>query len=125
MVTVRLSEPPALSINTNGLPHPMPLAKSVLAHEYRLSHTMAETDQEEGDSSQAPPETPVVAEQGRTLQDELQGSDGPQDDGELPEPEPELATPASDRDGVEEVDWDQLQKTEDEQSDVQGADKVR
>ncbi len=129
MVTVRLSEPPRLSINTSvpaAATATAAPARSVLAHEYRPSDAMAEAVREEEDSSEALAPSPAAPGQGRNLQDELNGSDGPDDDDNRSVASG-AATPTS-ADAADEVDWDQLQNSEEEQQPAtaaQESDNVR
>jgi len=118
MVTVRLSEPPALTINTNVTSSSASFSsssRSLLGNDYRPTNAMAETVKEEDGSSeepagQLPPQPP------RNLQDELQqeGVHNDEEDEYDDKSATSIAsTPASD---IDEVDWEQLQKTENEQS---------
>ncbi|KAI1258868.1 rab-GTPase-TBC domain-containing protein [Xylariaceae sp. FL1019] len=107
MVTVRLSEPPSLSVNTDLPVTVLPSRKSIFGPECTpTSATAASVKREDGgerDSTQeALPEESVDDEQqdshsSMTL-DRKRDSDATLEDSD-----------------TEEVDWDQLQKTEDEQ----------
>ncbi|KAK0714872.1 rab-GTPase-TBC domain-containing protein [Lasiosphaeris hirsuta] len=123
LVTVRLSEPPSLHINTSIPPNLLPTRKTIYGPDYTPSHTMAEAVEEEEDSSSADstPSTPV-SDRGQSLQEELQESDSDSDQEQGSEAEAEEDADKSELSiersstGSEAVDWDQLQKKEDMES---------
>ncbi|XXG94380.1 hypothetical protein Hte_000635 [Hypoxylon texense] len=127
MVTVRLSEPPSLSVNTDLPPNTLPFRRSIWGHECTpTSATATAPPTKEGevamdDKIQTETEvevevevdlkSPTSAEPSKNLLLELQDTatnkeeertDGDGDD-------------SMDESDTEEVNWDQLQKTEDEQ----------
>ncbi|KAI2468897.1 rab-GTPase-TBC domain-containing protein [Annulohypoxylon bovei var. microspora] len=120
MVTVRLSEPPSLSVNTDFPPNALPLRKSIWGHE--CTPTSATT----------PSATPAIEEEVTTCMDEKVDmevesktpADAPKtlleelQDTNTASREEEKETDGidpMDESDTEEVDWDQLQKKEDEQ----------
>jgi len=110
MVTVRLSEPPVLTVNTNVGPNSMAPAKPQPGHGYKPSDAMAEAVQEEETSHDGDGDGDVTfarQHEGRT-----DGDQSPDD----------VATPVSESD--DEVDWEELQKTEDQESKDQQSDNV-
>ncbi|KAK5660481.1 hypothetical protein OQA88_13029 [Cercophora sp. LCS_1] len=118
LVTVRLSEPPSLHINTAIPPNPLPSRRTVYGIDYTPNDVMAESLEEEDNSdTDKEPETPVT-KTGLTLQDELGHSDA-----DASEEEDDTARKdgrsSSDSD---KVDWDELQKTEDMESKDQDSD---
>lgn len=103
LVTVRLSEPPSLHINTAVSPSALPARKSSFPdYTYGPSDAMAETLEEDDDSDSEVFEPDTSAKRRPNLQDELAGD--ADDDGD--------DDPRSSSDS-ERVDWDRLQKTED------------
>ena len=110
MVTVRLSEPPVLTVNTNVGPNSTAPAKPQPGHGYKPSDAMAEAVQEEETSHDGDGDGDVTfarQHEGRT-----DGDQSPDD----------VATPVSESD--DEVDWEELQKTEDQESKDQQSDNV-
>src|SRR5436305_519530 len=83
LVTVRLSEPPSLHVNTSIPMNPLPSRRTVYGIDYTPTGIMTEGVQEEESSeSDKEPETPV-SNRGQNLQDEL----GQQPDSESQEEE--------------------------------------
>ncbi|KAK3353601.1 rab-GTPase-TBC domain-containing protein [Lasiosphaeria hispida] len=128
LVTVRLSEPPSLHINTSIPPNPLPTRKTMYGLDYTPSVTMAEAlEEEEDSSSDSTPSTPV-SDRGQSLQEELQESDSDSDQEQDTEAEAEEDADKSELSiersstGSEAVDWDQLQKKEDMESKEQDSD---
>ncbi|KAK6081021.1 GTPase activating protein [Seiridium cupressi] len=133
MVTVRLSEPPSLSVKTDLPPNVLPSRRSIFGPEYTPTPTSAtsprkqeleepkeeeekekvgeEENEEDGDVS---PRTEVNGS--KSLSEELQdsaGDDGAEDD----EASESRDSPRESMDDSEdEVNWDKLQKSEDEQA---------
>ncbi|KAI2635450.1 rab-GTPase-TBC domain-containing protein [Xylaria nigripes] len=111
MVTVRLSEPPSLSVNTDVSPVIMPSRKSVLSLEYTPTSavTLRENDEalELADDHAEPQidvETPTIVHDGLGSTDEsVERVESPQGEDD------------ADESDSEEVDWESLQKTENEQ----------
>jgi hypothetical protein len=130
LVTVRLSEPPTLYVNTTSLPSSsLPSRKSLYGNEYTPSDVMAESvkEEEEDDNNSVSEEeydtmTPASAA-GRTLQDELEQTDpdeGQEQEQETEEDDEKETTPEPDTrqsSGSEVVNWDKLEKTEEQESD--------
>ena len=108
MVTVRLSEPPALTVNTNVGPNAAAPAKPQFGHEYKPSDAMAEAVQEEESGTEEDADADVDG----TVAQQHEGDQSPDD----------VATPTSGSD--DEVDWEELQKTENQQSKDQQSDNV-
>lgn len=116
MVTVRLSEPPILTLNTTTAVSDT-VAEKPAAQPAEKGTSLEDDSNESGkhNSVQSRPRDSVVTlgstEASRSLQEELGecGSEG-QD---------------SDSSGDEEVDWEQLEKTEDEQMKDEETDNVR
>lgn len=113
MVTVRLSEPPSLSVNTDLPLNPLPFRKSIWGHECTPTSATAPSvppvmEVEEGDmedvqvhdlKSPTSPKSPLKDIQATTtIQEEKEIEDDLMEDSD-----------------TEEVNWDQLQKTEDEE----------
>ncbi|KAI1143057.1 rab-GTPase-TBC domain-containing protein [Hypoxylon sp. FL0543] len=125
MVTVRLSEPPSLSVNTDLPPNTLPFRKSIWGHECTpTSATAPSATGAAGTVGAVPAKEEEVATEGnvevetdvkapadppKTLLQELQATTPT-----IPE-EPTVDDDPMDESDTEEVDWDQLQKTEDEQ----------
>ena len=128
LVTVRLTGPPSLLINTSIPPNPLPTRKTVYGLDYTPTGTIEESAEEgvDGSESDSESETQTVASVeglGLNLQEEL---------------EEELEEPSTQETGVvdleasegrsseesETVDWDTLQKKEDLESKDQDSDKV-
>ena len=113
MVTVRLSEPPSLTVNTNvGISSVAP-GKTVFGHGYTPSEAMAEMVQEEEGTFEDDPQDSAEVTPRSNLRDELQESG---------DTSPNLKTPTES--DAEDVDWEQLQKTEEQQSKDQESDNV-
>ncbi|GAP93469.1 putative GTPase-activating protein GYP5 [Rosellinia necatrix] len=111
MVTVRLSEPPPLSVNTDLPTATMPSRRSIFGPEYTPTSavTLCENEENEGEVEHNT-ETAMEIETPTTAHDESKSSAGSLNQEERPQDE--SATEESD---TEEVDWDRLQKTENEQ----------
>ncbi|KAH9909127.1 rab-GTPase-TBC domain-containing protein [Xylariomycetidae sp. FL2044] len=111
MVTVRLSEPPSLSVNTDIPPNVMPSRKSIFGPMCTpTSATVMAVN--ENETVVASPVSRMSVETPRNLEEELQDSDDTECDkigGQT------LADDEMDESDTEEVNWEQLQKTEDEQ----------
>ncbi|KAI1341571.1 rab-GTPase-TBC domain-containing protein [Xylariaceae sp. FL0016] len=113
MVTVRLSEPPSLSVNTD-LPVPaVPSRRSIFGPECTPTSATTPSVKEEGPMAEkiVEPKSPVATPKTKSIQE-------PEDSVDLDEPKEEPqeddTVDESDTD-TEEVDWEQLQKTEDEE----------
>jgi len=120
LVTVRLSEPPSLHINTSIPPSLLPSRKTVYGFEYTPTDVMTESvEEEEGSGTDlgGELETPTSG-QALNLQDELEQSSSTGDAGA------EQAVEERTSSESETVDWDQLQKTEEMESQDQDSDKV-
>ncbi|KAK4449918.1 rab GTPase-activating protein 1-like protein [Podospora aff. communis PSN243] len=116
LVTVRLSEPPSLTINTAIPSNLLPSRKTVYGIEYTPTEIMTESVEEEPSSDQEKgPDTPAL-NQGASLQDELEHLSSEDEDEENGDLEGRTSSES------ETVDWDQLQKTEDMESKDQGSD---
>jgi hypothetical protein len=119
LVTVRLSEPPTLHVNTVVSADAIPSRKSLYGNEYTPTDAMAEIVKEEEDISEpeeSAKEKPA-SEHGRSLQDELEANDGDDEAGDI-DVNDTPQTPIDPRQSVESevVNWDKLQQTEDEES---------
>lgn len=106
LVTVRLSEPPSLTVNTAVPPSTIPPRYDA---EYAPSKTMAETlneeDDDDDDSESEIFEPDTRKKKGPSLQDELgEAEEGRSDD---------VANDSRSSSGSDAVDWDKLQATED------------
>jgi len=112
MVTVRLSEPPVLTVNTNVGPNSMAPAKPQPGHGYKPSDAMAEAVQEEETSHDRDGDGDGDVTFARQHEGRTDGDQSPDD----------VATPVSESD--DEVDWEELQKTEDQESKDQQSDNV-
>jgi len=135
LVTVRLSEPPSLYINTAIPPNPLPSRKTVYGLDYTPTEIMTESLEEEPSSSpEQEPETPASTN-GLSLQQELEetgsdseiaGSDSEAAGSESEDGENDETPTAEGRASSESetVNWEQLQKTEDLESKDQGSDNV-
>jgi hypothetical protein len=128
MVTVRLSEPPPLSVNTDLPPSTLSLRKSISGPAYTPTGTVAATIQEtepisEEDVQQPDSETDSEAA-GSSNDAEEAASDNAANNGESNDI---VSNQLSDEDAedseTEEVNWDKLQQTEDEEA-QDGDDKV-
>jgi hypothetical protein len=118
LVTVRLSEPPSLTINTAIPPNLLPSRKTVYGIEYTPTEIMTESVEEEPSSDQEKdPDTPAL-NHGASLQDELEHLSSEGEEGENGDFEERTSSES------ETVDWEQLQKTEDMESKDQGSDNV-
>lgn len=123
MVTVRLSEPPSLSVNTDFPPNALPFRKSIWGHECTPTSATApistppieEEVTMEGNIVETEIELKTPADPPKNLLQELQSKNSTsQEEEKKPTPTPDDIDPMDESD-TEEVDWDQLQKTEDEQ----------
>ncbi|KAI1462085.1 rab-GTPase-TBC domain-containing protein [Annulohypoxylon moriforme] len=121
MVTVRLSEPPSLSVNTDFPPSTLPFRKSVWGHECTPTSATTpsatpaieeEVTMEEKVESESEIEMKTPADSPKTLSQELQDTNTTTSQ---EEEKPTDDLDPMDESDTEEVDWDQLQKTEDEQ----------
>ncbi|KAK1752123.1 rab GTPase-activating protein 1-like protein [Echria macrotheca] len=122
LVTVRLSEPPTLHVNTSIPPSSLPSRRTVYGIEYTPSETMAESLQEEdGSDTDMEPETPAL-ERRPTLEDELRENDS--DTEEEEEGEDERSSEKRPSSESDRVNWEQLQKTEDMEAKEQNSDNV-
>lgn len=123
LVTVRLSEPPSLHINTTIPPNPLPSRKTVYGIDYTPNDAMAESLKEEeksdADKEDKEPETPVTTT-GLNLQEELGQLDT---DSQEDEEDTDKIEGRSSSDS-DKVDWEGLQKTEDMESKDQDSDNV-
>lgn len=122
LVTVRLSEPPALHVNT-AVPTSAPASrKSLYGHEDTPIDEAAEKpDQEEdGVSDNQEAKTPS-SDSGLTLQQEIENIEDTEQ-----EAEDGGSNSAADRSSIESepVDWEELQKTENQESKDQDSDNV-
>lgn len=111
LVTVRLSEPPQpLVVDTNV----MPSSKSFFGTEYTPADAMAETLREEEDTRSKRDSMASEASGGfaRNLQSELEAGNE------------EMADQDAQSSDEEEVDWEQLQETEEKESKDQDSDMV-
>ncbi|KAI0409547.1 rab-GTPase-TBC domain-containing protein [Xylaria palmicola] len=111
MVTVRLSEPPCLSVNTDLPAVAVPSRRSVISPEYTPSSAVTQCETEDTGSK---PENSIGlekdAETPTTTHDDLTGDAQPADQEERAHDED-----TADESDTEEVDWERLQKTENEQ----------
>ncbi|KAI0470185.1 rab-GTPase-TBC domain-containing protein [Xylaria cf. heliscus] len=112
MVTVRLSEPPSLSVNTDLAAATVPVRRSILGPEYTPTSAVTLCEEDEngeevgnGTGLEKDAETPT------TTRDELKNNTESKDGEGRPQNEDEM----EDSDTEEEVDWERLQKTENEQ----------
>lgn len=121
MVTVRLSEPPSLSVRTDLPPNVLPSRRSIFGPEYTPTPTSATSpkkqEQEVGVvQEQAVGDTSITTvDESKNLSQELQDAD--QD--ATAEDEPDESRTSMDEsmdDSEDEVNWDKLQKSEDEQA---------
>jgi len=122
LVTVRLSEPPSLHINTSIPLNPLPSRRTVYGIDYTPTQVMTkklEEEEEDGDMDKEPgAPAPML---GPNLQEELEQSDLDSEEGEQDGSESPIERSSSESD---KVDWEQLQKTEDMESKDQDADNV-
>ena len=132
LVTVRLSEPPSLHVNTAIPPSPLPNRTSLYGLEDTPDDTptdaMAEIDKEEQPKQVEDLESmsPIAADTSLNLQEELElmETDAQDDDGENSRLSPPFSHSRSSSVVSEVVDWDQLQKSEDKESKEQENDNV-
>ena len=156
LVTVRLSEPPVLHVNTSLPMSILPSRRSLYGNEYTPTDAMAEIVHEEehdDESSEGFPTPTPASKLGKSLQDELGGGEEPEEETEeladekkeeigqaeeqekeergagtedesTEEDKTEVGTPRNSSES-EEVNWEQLQKSEDQESKVQDSDNVR
>ncbi|KAK0637205.1 rab-GTPase-TBC domain-containing protein [Bombardia bombarda] len=122
LVTVRLSEPPSLHINTTVSSNPLPSRKSLYGIGHTPSSAVAETAKEEEDSNSEGSSEVVtpVSERGQSLQEELEQTRD--DDTAMEIEEVNAQADARFSSGSEVVNWDQLQEKEDEESKDQDSD---
>ncbi|KAI0555505.1 rab-GTPase-TBC domain-containing protein [Xylaria curta] len=111
MVTVRLSEPPSLSVNTDLAAAAVPSRKSILGPEYTPTSavTLCEDDgnvEEVGGNAEPGDDIETPA----TVNDGLKSNTESKVQEETPEDEDTM-----EESDTEEVDWERLQKTENEQ----------
>lgn len=117
MVTVRLSEPPSLSVNTDLPPNALPSRRSIFGPECTpTSATAVATPMKEdvspaGEEDCESPEANTESQS--TLADELGDSISSPDD-QSESPRNSVSTVDSDTED-EEVNWEKLQQTEDEE----------
>lgn len=135
LVTVRLSEPLYLHVNTNIAPNVLPSRKSLCGNEHTPSDAVAEAvkEKEEGiEDLQEPVEyettkspATTVSDHSRSLQDELGEDDLPDDtdsihstldDADITQQESNDTSVISHPRSSEETNWDQLQEIEDQES---------
>ncbi|OTA69041.1 hypothetical protein K449DRAFT_406521 [Hypoxylon sp. EC38] len=120
MVTVRLSEPPSLSVNTDLPANALPFRKSIWGHECTPTSATAPTaisaagtvpskEEEVAMEEKVEVETKTSSDPPKTLLQEVRNTTTT-----IPEEQTEDNDPMDESD-TEEVNWDQLQKTEDEQ----------
>ncbi|KAI1130514.1 rab-GTPase-TBC domain-containing protein [Nemania abortiva] len=111
MVTVRLSEPPSLSVTTDLPPPSIPSRKSIFGPEYTPTSatTLCENEEKaEERRAEGEPETDIATP--TTVHDELKNNIEPTNQGGGPQDED-----TAEESDTEEVDWERLQKTENEQ----------
>lgn len=135
LVTVRLSEPPSLLINTAIPPNPLPSRKTVYGIDYTPTGTIAEDLEEESDATVSESESESESETqtqasgvglGLSLQEELEEETeetNSQQTGVMDLQDSNGRT-SEDSEDSEPVDWDTLQKKEDLESKDQDSDKV-
>ncbi|KAK1836952.1 rab GTPase-activating protein 1-like protein [Podospora conica] len=132
LVTVRLSEPPSLLINTAIPPNPLPSRKTVYGIDYTPTGTIPEDSEEEVDATESDSESDTQTEAsgvglGLSLQEELEedaeAGTSIQETGVM-DLEDSKARTSEDSEDPEPVDWDTLQKKEDLESKDQDADKT-
>ncbi|KAK0701792.1 rab-GTPase-TBC domain-containing protein [Lasiosphaeria miniovina] len=121
LVTVRLSEPPSLYVNTSVPPNTLPSRRSLYGLDYTPSDTLTEPVPEEDDGGvleHFETDSPA-SDKGRSLQEELEqmdSEDGEEKDGEIQELQQRSSSES------DSVKWDELQKTEDSESREQDSD---
>ncbi|KAI1177480.1 rab-GTPase-TBC domain-containing protein [Nemania sp. FL0916] len=111
MVTVRLSEPPSLSVNTD-LPAPtMPSRRSIFGPEYTpISTTISSQNEGDMEKAQGGAELKTDTETLTTAHEGRKSSIGSIDEGDEPQ-----ENDGAEESDTEEVNWERLQKTENEQ----------
>lgn len=121
MVTVRLSEPPELTLDTTAASHGdnSEFSEAVLSRDSASSTSNASSagveDSGESDAEKRVSTVSVVAPgSNRSLQDELADGAAESDGG----------SSSDDQDDQDEVNWEKLQKTEDEQTKDEETDNV-
>lgn len=140
LVTVRLSEPPSLLINTAIPPNPLPSRKTVYGIDYTPTGIIAEDLEEESDATVSESESESESETrtqtqasdvglGLSLQEELnEDPEGTsiQETGvmDLRDSNGRSSEDSENSEDSEPVDWDTLQKKEDLESKDQDSDKV-
>ena len=114
MVTVRLSEPPSLSVNTDLPPNPLPSRRSIFGPECTPTSAVAtparETESIIEEEECASPKT-LNPKAPSSLAEELRDSASSSDDQGQSSPDDD----DMDESDTEEVNWEKLQKTEDEE----------
>lgn len=118
MVTVRLSEPPSLSVNTDLPPNTLPFRRSIWGHECTPTSAtapVAETIMEEETMSEVEIEIKTPADPPKNMLQESNGITTVDEEEKEKEKEQTDDDDPMDESDTEEVNWDQLQKTEDEQ----------
>lgn len=127
LVTVRLSEPPALHVNTTVPSSALPSRKSLFGREDTpIQETAEKTGQEEpvteADTPDKQEATSPASDAGLTLQQELDNTeDGDHESGEDNGSNSSAARSSTES---EAVDWEELQKTENQESKDQDSDNV-
>jgi len=136
LVTVRLSEPPDLHVNTNIEPIDLPSRESLCENDYTPSDAMTESAEEEHDGVgrwQGEEETDVeiqspttgLVDHPHSLHDELGEPDSPDDsdsihstldDTDITQQDSNDTSGISQPRTSEETNWDQLQEIEDQES---------
>lgn len=144
LVTVRLSEPPYLHVDTNIIPNVLPSRKSLYGNDDTPSDSMAEAvkeDQDGADRWQEQEEieltthTPISinSDRSRSLQDELEEDDSPDDtdsihstleDPDITQQNSNDTSATSHPRSSEETNWDQLQEIENLESKDQVSENV-
>lgn len=124
LVTVRLSEPPSLHLNTAVPPSTIPTRKTPLPGQ-NPNNPMAETlgdgdDDDDSESEIFEPDTSAARRRPNLLQELGRASPANTDEGEGRKSRDSCSSSGSDR-----VDWDELQKKEELESRSQGSNNVR
>ncbi|KAK3319307.1 rab-GTPase-TBC domain-containing protein [Apodospora peruviana] len=123
LVTVRLSEPRSLHVNTTVPSAALPSRKSIYGPDDTPTEdaiTESGEDDEDRGSEDSEAGTPA-SEQGKSLQQELEQMDDEEDEEGEEDDADNSPTRSSAR--SEDVNWDQLQKTEDQESKDQDSDQ--
>lgn len=124
LVTVRLSEPPSLHLNTAVPPNTLPIRKSPTADHGRsdsIAETLEEDEDDDSESDIFEPETSAAKRKPNLLQELGQaGADSSGEEGEGRQRRGSWSSSGSER-----VDWEELQKKEDLECKGQGSDNVR